>query len=600
VHDVVPADRLPSELADTILAHADGVPFFLEELARAVSEHPDLRSEVRVPDTIQGVLTARLDRLPDDDRAVLQVASVIGRDVDFTLLGEAADLPEATLRRCLGHLQAAEFLHEMVGAQARGFTFKHALTQEVAYRSLLDDVRRGLHVRVAQAIERLMPDVRERQPELLAHHYTSGGRMAEAVTYWHRAGQRAFQRSANVEAVAHVSKGLELVAALGEAPEAAPLELRLHMLLGAALAMTRGWGAPEVGSAMARARELCEALAERSGESAELFFVRWGLWRFYASRADLATAQEIAGQLMRMADRDDPDVGIGAHLASGVNSFYLGRFSEARLHLEGALSTYDPVQSRSQALRYGQDLGVGASAFLAWTLAIMGEVDRAAITGERALWQARATQHPPTIGLALFLVAQVHELRRDAATVRGLGEELLALAREQSFALFSAFGMNVTGWARAASHDAEGVALMRQGADLFRSLGQRIGLAHRAYLAEALVAVGQLDEAASVIAEACRQAEDTGERAFESELLRVRGEIGVRRGEPDAAAAAFERAVEIAAGQDAWLFALRSAVALARVAPRGLQTLRPIVDWFPAGLALPDLVDARTRLEERP
>ncbi len=602
VHDVVPQEQLPAQLAETILGHADGVPFFLEELARAVAEHPDLRSEVRVPDTIQGVLTARLDRLPDDDRAVLQMASVIGKDVDLTLLAHVAELPDATLGRSLSHLQAAEFLHETVSGPTRAYTFKHALTQEVAYRSLLDDVQRGLHVRVAQAIERLMPDVRERQPELLAHHYTSGGRIAEAVTYWHRAGQRAFQRSAHIEAVAHLTKGLELVSALAEASERVPLELRLHMLLGAALAMTRGWGAPEVGATMDRARELCEALADRVGESIEFFFVRWGLWRFYASRADLRAAQEIAGQLLRtMEHESDPDVSIGAHLAAGANAFYLGRFNEASAHFEQALSTYDPVRSRSQALRYGQDLGVGASAFLAWTLAILGDVDRACITAERAVWQARATQHPPTIGSAIYFAAQVHELCRDAATVRALGEELLAIAREQSFPLFSAFGMNLAGWARVASHEpAEGVPMMRLGAELFRSLGQRIGLAHRAHLAEALATVGQLDEAASVVAEAQQQAEETGEQAFVSELHRVHGEILMRRGETEAATAVFAHAVEAATAQGAWLFALRGAAALARIAPRGLETLRPIVARFRPGLGLPDLLIARKLLEGQP
>jgi predicted ATPase len=599
VHDVVPREQLPAPLAETILAHADGVPLFLEELARAVAEHPDLRADVRVPDTLQGVLTARLDRLPDDERAVLQTAAVIGKDVDWSLLAHVAELPEAALARCLGHLQAAEFLHETVGGTARAYTFKHALTQEVAYRSLLEDVQRGLHVRVAQAIERLMPDVRERQPELLAHHYTAGGRIAEAVTFWHRAGQRAFQRSAHIEAVAHLTKGLELVRALPDAAERAPLELRLHTLLGSALAMTRGWAAPEVGAAMDRARELCEALADRVGDSVELFSVRFGLWRFYASRADLRTAQVLAGQLLRtMSDESDPDVGTGAHVAGGVNALYLGRFAEAASHFEQALSTYDPAQSRAQALRCGQDLGVGASAFLAWTLAIVGEVDRARTTAERALWQARATQHPPTIGVALFFAAQVHELCRETATVRALGEELIVLAREQSFALFSAFGMNLTGWARVVSGEAtEGVATMLRGAELFRAVGQRVGLAHRAHLAEALALVGRLDEAASVVAEAQEQAAQTGEEAFVSELHRVHGEILLRQGEADAAAAAFTRAVEVATAQGAWLFALRGAAALARVSPRGLETLRPIVSRFRPGLALPDLVAARTRLQ---
>jgi tetratricopeptide (TPR) repeat protein len=456
---------------------------------------------------------------------------------------------------------------------------------------------------VAQAIERLMPDVRERKPELLAHHFTSGGRVTEAIAYWHRAGQRAFQRSANIEAAAHLTKGLELVVELSDAADQAQHELRLRMLLGAALGMTRGWAAPEVGAAMARAREMCEALADRVGDSVELFFVRWGLWRFYASCADFRTAEELATQLLRMGEQPgtaDVDIRIGAHLAAGVNNLYRGSFGPARDHFEQGLRCYDPAQSRAQALRYGQDLGVAASSFLGWTLAITGDLDRAAATADRALWQARATQHPPTIGLALFFAGQVHQLRRDAPVVRAHGDELLALAREQSFPLFSAFGMNLTGWARVASHDAaEGVAIMQQGADLYRSVGQRVGLAHRAHLAEAHVAVGRLDDAAVIIAAARRQADESGEHAFDGELHRVDGEILLRR-QDAGAAAAFERAIEIASAQGAWLFALRAALALARLEPRGRDTLRTIVDRFPQGLDQSDIANARTLLEGQP
>jgi len=263
LHSVIPEDELPPHLAKVILSHAEGVPFFLEELARAVTDHPDLRSDVMVPHTIQGVLVARIDRLPDEERLLLQTASVVGREVAVLVLKTVADLPEEVLRPRLSRLEASEFLHQTRVTPTEEYAFTHALTHEAAYQSVLEDRRRPLHAKVAEALETLSPDVRERRPELLAWHYSHAKLREPAIACWQLAGQSAIQRSASAEAIAHLGKGLDLLNELPDTPTRVPHELALRIALGQAQVMSAGYGSPELEPTLARARELCQQMGSR-------------------------------------------------------------------------------------------------------------------------------------------------------------------------------------------------------------------------------------------------------------------------------------------------------------------------------------------------
>jgi transcriptional regulator with AAA-type ATPase domain/tetratricopeptide (TPR) repeat protein len=602
IESILQGESPDDALVAAILTRADGNPFFLEELARAVRQQ-DRRSDLRVPDTVHDVLVARIEALSDGDRSVLQVAAVLGRDVSGALLQDTCELPPEHLDTSLARLQTGEFLYATGFGSSSSYRFKHALTHEVAYGTVFDADRPRLHARAAAAIEKLSPETQERRPEVLARHHEEAGRPAEAVKYWYRAGQLAMGRSAHVEATAHLTRAAELIERLPHTPDRDHQDVLVHLALGTSLAATRGYAAPEVELPIARARALVEGL----GDSPQLLRVRWSLWRFYLPRADFRTAEELAARLLGAAERqDDPIAHVGARLAAGVNKFYLGEFEAAREHFEQALRIYDPRQSQALALAYGQDLGIAARGFLAWVGAVTGDLAAAAQHVTRALDLARVLDHPFSLAAALFLAAEVHQLRRDAPMVESLGQELLSLSQDHSFTFFTALGLMFSGCGRATTtgtHDA--LVMMKQAADLLQAAGQRVGLAHRARLAEVMLAQGFLDESLSVVADALRQAEETGEHAFLSEHHRLRGEVLARQAQPDDATACFRTALALSSRQGAWLFALRAVSSLVRLgvergspAAADLDALSAIVSRFSPALELPDLALARTLLLE--
>ena len=237
---------VPRASAQGMVTKAAGNPLFLEELAWAVREQGGLPLEV--PAMVQAVLTARIDRLPAMAKRLLQTAAVIGPEVPLALLQATIEFPEAILERGLMQLQAAEFLYETHPGPARTYTFKHVLTQEAAYQSLLDSVRRQLHHRIAHILEASFPEIRAVQPELLAHHYVEAGRAEQAVPYWQQAGERARQRAAHAEAISHLAKGLEVLATLPDTPTRLQHELALQTTLGLVVLEAKGHGRPRSGA----------------------------------------------------------------------------------------------------------------------------------------------------------------------------------------------------------------------------------------------------------------------------------------------------------------------------------------------------------------
>jgi DNA-binding winged helix-turn-helix (wHTH) protein/tetratricopeptide (TPR) repeat protein len=333
--------QLPEALGRMILAKADGNPFFLEELARTVMEARQPRVAPVVPDTVQAVLAARIDRLPPEEKRLLQTAAVIGKDLAFPVLQAIAGLPEEELQQRLVYLQDAEFVYETARFPALAYTFKHVLTQEVAYASLLQSTRQQIHQRLAQVLAQRFPETAEIQPELLAHHYTEAGLGGQAIGYWQRAGQRANERSAHAEAIVHLSKGLAVLHTLPDTPEHPERELSLQIALGTSLTATKGWAAPEVEGVYTRARELCQHI----GETPQLSPVLWGLWHFHAVRGEPQTARELGEQFLGLARRaGDPARLLAAHFVLGGALFMLGEFGSAQDHWERSLTYYVPKQ----------------------------------------------------------------------------------------------------------------------------------------------------------------------------------------------------------------------------------------------------------------
>ena len=311
-------------------------------------------------------ITVFPNRFPADALAV------IGKEFSLGLLKQVVDQSEDVLQQLLSHLQAAEFIYEQPAFPEPEYTFKHALTQEVAYNSLLMERRRSLHERAARAIEALFHSRLDDHYSELAHHYSRSGNTQKAVDYLQLAGQQAVQRSANVEAISHLTTALELLNTLPDTPERAQQELALQIALGAPLQATKGWAAPEMGKAYTRAQELCQQL----GETPQLFMALWGLCQFHIVRAEYKTGRELAEQLLSLAQRQQSSAFfVQAHLVLGLTLVFLGEFVSAREHFEQGIALYNPQQHRSHTFLYGYDPKGGFLYFVAWTLSYLGYPD---------------------------------------------------------------------------------------------------------------------------------------------------------------------------------------------------------------------------------
>jgi class 3 adenylate cyclase/predicted ATPase len=538
VERITGGKNLPAEVVQQIVTKTDGVPLFVEELTKTVMEsgllqevngHYELTSPLpplAIPVTLQDSLMARLDRLATV-REVAQLGATLGKEFSYELIQAVSPLDEETLQKELAQLVEAEFLYQRgLPPQAR-YTFKHALIQDAAYQSLLKGKRQQYHQQIAQVLEERFPETKETQPELLAHHYTEAGLIAQAIPYWQQAGQRAVRRSAYAEAISHLTKGLELLKALPDTPDRAQQELTLQIALGGPLIVTKGHASSEVGNAFARARELCRQI----GETPQLFPVLMGLRSFYTVQGELQTARELGEQLLRLAERvQDPALLLEAHYALGVPLNLLGEFILARAHFEQSIALYDPQQHGSHAFLYGQDPGVGCRSFAAQVLWLLGYPDQALKKSHEAVALARELSHPYSLAFAL-LYGNIHLYRGEVQEVQEWAEEGITLAKEQGFPIWLATGTIRLGWALVEQgRGEEGIAQIHQGLATWRSIGSK---AYRtqflALLAGVCGKVRQAEEGLRMLTEALVAVDKTGERFYEAELYRLKGQLTLQK-----------------------------------------------------------------------
>jgi class 3 adenylate cyclase/predicted ATPase len=623
VERVTGGKALPAEVVQQIASKTDGVPLFVEELTKTVVESGLVREveghyelsrplpSLAIPSTLQDSLMARLDRLATV-REIAQIGATIGREFPYDLLQAVSPLDEETLQKGLRQLVEAELVYRSgVLPQAR-YLFKHALVQDTAYQSLLKNTRQQYHRQIAQVLEERFAETTETQPELLAHHYTGAGLKEQAIAYWHRAGERAIRRSANVEAIAHLTKGLELLKTLPDTPERTQHELTLQLALGAPLKATKGWAAPEVEQTYTRALELCRQV----GETPQLFGVLGGLWVFYFDRAEYKTAHELAEQCLRLAQSvQNSYLLVWAHCVVGMTLFNLGEFALAQDHLEQGIARYDPQQHRALAFSAGtNEPGMTSLSEVALALWSLGYPDQALKRLHEALTLAQEVFHPLNLTFALANAALLHLLRREEQVTQERAEVLLALSSEQGFALFLAYGTILQGWALAEQgRGEEGIAQIHQGLVAQQATGAEGLRPHfLALLAEACGKVGQAEEGLSALSEALALVNKTGERFYEAELYRLKGELTLAQSSVQGLASSvqkeaeecFWKAIEIARRQSAKSLELRAATSLARLwrqqgkKDEAHALLAKIYGWFTEGFDTKDLQEAKTLLKE--
>jgi predicted ATPase len=635
-------------LKQLILEKTEGTPFFMEEIVQELVEQGVLRQDASVgwvtthpttalqlPPTVQGILAARIDRLAPDEKALLQQLAVIGREFPLSLVKHVIAQSEDELYRLLTSLQHKEFLYEQSAFPEVEYIFKHVLTQEVAYNSVLIERRKALHEQTGQAIEQLFHDRLEEHYSELAHQYSRSGSTEKAIEYLHKAGQQAVQKLAHAEAISHFTTALDLLTTLPDTPERVRRELPLQLTLAASLQVTKGPSAPEVGHAYTRAQALCQ----QGGNAQQRFAVLRGLWLLHHVQADLAAARETGEQLLIMAEQSqDSALLVEARRTLGSTLLWQGEFPLACRHLEQAVALYDPQQHGALPFLYGgADPGIVCLCELARGLWFLGYPEQALLKSQTALTSARTHADSFSLGFALLFAAGLHQLRREEQMTRKYAEDGITLAREHGFTALLSAGTIRRGWAFAAQGQGEeGLRQMQQGLTARQATGAELAQPYfLALQAEVYGKLGQSEHALTLLSEALAAMYASGEHRLEADLYRLKGELtlqsSVQRLESSVtdprpltsdphteAEACFLKAIDIAQKQQAKSLELRATMSLVRLRQQqamqdrshttqhetrmrldeARNTLSAIYDWFTEGFDTTDLQEAKVLIEE--
>ncbi len=606
---LAPAGALPAHVVERILERADGIPLYVEELARSVLDaQPTARDgqgplDLPIPATLQDSLMARLDRM-GAAKEVAQRAAVCGRETSFELLAAATGLPDETLRVGLERLRQAEILLVSDDSSAPSYVFKHALLEEAAYQSLLRRTRQELHERVARALLERFPERAAREPELVARHFDAAGQAGLAIDHYERAVRSAQRRSAHDEAIAHLRRALDLLAT--ESADAALEERagRLELALGASLIAVRGFAHPETEAAYERAERRFAA----AGDEPRLAAALTGLSVAAYTRGDLERSIALGEQVLAIGERrGEPALRLLGHVALSSPQHYQARFAESLAHCEEVIRLYDPARDHLLSFLLGGDVEGAARGFAAWNLWTRGEPDRARRRANEAVERARSLAHPFSLTAALFSQTVVHWLCGDVELQRRAAEEVMALCQAHGFPLWLGVGRVLHAASRSSVAEEREQALAEASLGISGAAGtgnQSGAPALLALLAEVQSAAGRNTEALATLEGALALSEKTGQPHFDAELLRMKGEALRALGAEADAEAHFERALALAREQDALGFELRAATSLARLrrdqgSPRAAhELLAPVHGRFDPGALTRDLRQARRLLEE--
>jgi predicted ATPase/class 3 adenylate cyclase len=613
---------LPASVRRDIIERTDGIPLFVEEMTRAVLEAESEREAQRiaaavpspalaVPASLHASLMARLDRL-GPAKEVARIGAVIGREFSHELIAAVAGRPEPELTSALVRLVAAGLLFSEGAPPHVNYLFKHALVQDAAYGTLLRAPRRALHARIAETLESRFAEIAERQPELLARHYTEAGQIEKAAELWAKAGQRSLARSALVEAVEQLGRALDLIATLPGTPERRREQIKLQVAVITPLIHVKGYAAPETKAAVEQARLLigrAEALGEPPEDPLLLFSVLYGFWAARTVAFNGDAIREMAAQFLALAQKQGGTFtrGLG-HRLMATSLLTTGDIAAGRAHYDQAITLYQPAEHRGHAIRFGQDARVVILSYRPIALWMLGYPDAALADADHALEDAREIGHAPTLMVALYYTPATYLLCGNYQAANAAIGELLALADEKNSAHWRAAGMLVRSSLIALTGAAADAApAITAGLAAYRSTGATGWTpSYLSYLARAHAELGQLDDAWRCIGEATALVETSKERWWEADIHRLAGEIALMSPQPDAgkAQACFERALAVARAQQAKSWELRAAMSMARLwrdqgkAKQARELLAPVYEWFTEGFDTLDLKEAKLLLHE--
>jgi class 3 adenylate cyclase/tetratricopeptide (TPR) repeat protein len=520
-----------------LIERTGGNPFFLEEAVHTLVEMRALTGDrgayhlakavdaIEIPATVQALLAARIDRLPEE-KDLLQLAAVIGPDVPYALLREIADVPEDDLRRRLARLQAAEFLYEAALFPELEYTFTHALTQEVAYRSLLHDVRRALHARIADAIERVYGAQPGKHVDRLAHHAVQGELWSKAVLACRQAGAKAYARSAPRAAVAWFEQALAALEHLPETREtlADAVDLRLDLR----------YSLIPLGEFRRVIEELntAERLASELGDQRRLGTVAAFLGNYFTLMGDVPRGVDYGQRTLAIGEAlEDLSLRVLGNGALAMAHARLGAYREA---IGFARNNVAALQGALLGERFGMApiASVYSRTMLGWSLAELGEFAEAAAVADEAVRIADDARHPYSLCLACQGAGIVRLRQGELAVAIAALERGLALCRSAELPfLFPTIVSPLASAYAASGRVADAFALLDRGVKQAASSGDPFGRWLRtAALSDALLAADRIDDALPLARKAIEMARFVKARSAEAWTLRLLGEI-VSRGD---------------------------------------------------------------------
>lgn len=569
---------LPVEVFSEIINKTDGIPFFVQELTNTVlrsslliekENHFELSSSMErlgIPATLKDSLMSRLDNL-GEDKELAQLSSTLGREFTHDLLSAAAMQDAHSLQSSINRLINADLFSQRGKPPRAYYRFQHALLREAAYHSLLKKTRQKYHQRVARLIKEKFPNISADNPEILAHHCTNAGDHNDALNYWLSAGRYAIQRSANIEAAAHLNNGLDILTNISNTDQSNLHELALQTTLGLAVMMSKGYAAPEVENAYARAHHLCKNISDEN----TVFPILCGLWEFYIVRSDLNKASKLANELQTMAAKSDMQAFVQeAQRALGTTQFWKGEFSEALINLQLPIDTDAGYRaSPSTLVSYCQDARVASHANAGCVLWLLGQPKQAMEHGQHALHLAKTLAHPFSQAYALNFLGTLSQLCGDHTLTYQYADAQIALSETYGFSFWTATGRMLKAWAESPTQPPEITCkIFQQALTDYENSGNRLA---RPYFQSVLIGLlqdsGQLTLAQQIIETALLETSHNGEVFFTAELLRLQGELYLAQRPADhtAAESLFIQAFEHAKHQQSNALALRAITSLTKL-----------------------------------
>ncbi|MFB9268525.1 AAA family ATPase [Bradyrhizobium erythrophlei] len=615
IERVTAGKTLPEEVMDQILARTDGVPLFVEELTKTVLETGLLDERdnhyvlsrplpsMAIPTTLHASLMARLDRLAPV-REVAQIGAVVGREFSYELLSIVAGLPAERLEEALAQLVRSELVFCRGEIPRSVYTFKHALVRDAAYSGLLKSRRAGLHATIADAFEQRFPEIVETQPETVAGHLTEAGVFEKAVGYWLQAGRNAAMRSANLEAIAHLERGIEASVHLADGTQKDRMELDFQFALGPCLIATQGPASNKAVATFARARELCKRL----GDPAEQLQIVFWLATASVIRGELPVAQETVAALLQLTEaRGDRPALLNATRGQSMIRLFMGRLTDAREAIERAVAEFEASREdeRLAARAAGQDAGVADLALMSWILWLLGHVDAAITRIDASVQRADAIKHPHSQAYACYYASVLHALRGETATAQRYADRCRVLSEEHGFRQWHGLAKAIQGiCVTLLDPSSSAVGEIRAAMDEYRGAGYQLGItALYVLLCPALLLSHEYDAALALIEQGLVTTSRNSERIFEAELYRLKARALIIRGLPDAGIELLQKALGTARSQHAKILELRAAIDLAALwmeqdrREEALKVLAPTYGWFTEGFETQDLKQAKALLD---